>query len=415
MRSTKMGGGFHVEVQLIGSDDGNDGAIASTQNYTPLLTAAVKAAVVALLETHSSTDDTDTNMSTTNTNNTSAHYDADQTLLAHSLLPFAHIPLLHTHVRAVRVCEEAVSTAIHLYRLLDSDCHSLIDADDDFDNTASATTAMSLPSPTLEGLWESLVFEDNILMKLLNYVSTSVLFADKAINPHIISFNKVLRELGRQVSVRPWPKSYQSDLVNDMLLFNFIKDMCENPDTFVCVLIDEVESLTAASSAVISLLQNRKAACSGMEPSDAIRVVNALLTQIDALKNKKNVLILTTSNITEAIDLAFVDRADLKLYVGLPSQIVIYAILASTLMELMRCNLIHPHEQIIDWRMIKLMCTGDINLNQLASSRLYDIAQKCHGFSGRAIRKSNDFVSLDTFLDGLDLAVSEERSSRDAL
>ena len=47
---------------------------------------------------------------------------------------------------------------------------------------------------------------------------------------------------------------------------------------------------------------------SGSEPSDAIRVVNSVLTQIDQLKRYPNVLILTTSNITGAIDLAFVDR-----------------------------------------------------------------------------------------------------------
>ena len=47
---------------------------------------------------------------------------------------------------------------------------------------------------------------------------------------------------------------------------------------------------------------------SGSEPSDAIRVVNALLTQLDQIKRHSNVIILTTSNITGAIDLAFVDR-----------------------------------------------------------------------------------------------------------
>ena len=47
---------------------------------------------------------------------------------------------------------------------------------------------------------------------------------------------------------------------------------------------------------------------SGSEPSDAIRVVNALLTQLDQVKRHPNVLILTTSNVTGAIDLAFVDR-----------------------------------------------------------------------------------------------------------
>jgi ATPase family associated with various cellular activities (AAA) len=60
----------------------------------------------------------------------------------------------------------------------------------------------------------------------------------------------------------------------------------------------QVESLTAA----------RSAAMNGNEPSDAVRVVNAVLTQIDSLKSKDNVLVLTTSNISKAIDLAFVDR-----------------------------------------------------------------------------------------------------------
>ena len=40
--------------------------------------------------------------------------------------------------------------------------------------------------------------------------------------------------------------------------------------------------------------------------------------QLDALKVYPNVLVLTTSNITEAIDLAFVDRADIKAYIGPP-------------------------------------------------------------------------------------------------
>ena len=43
------------------------------------------------------------------------------------------------------------------------------------------------------------------------------------------------------------------------------------------LLVDEVESLTAA----------RSAAATGSEPSDAIRVVNAVLTAIDALRTRK--------------------------------------------------------------------------------------------------------------------------------
>jgi SpoVK/Ycf46/Vps4 family AAA+-type ATPase len=66
----------------------------------------------------------------------------------------------------------------------------------------------------------------------------------------------------------------------------------------IVVHCNQVESLTAA----------RTTSVSGNEPSDAIRVVNALLTQLDQIKRYPNVLILTTSNITGAIDLAFVDR-----------------------------------------------------------------------------------------------------------
>jgi SpoVK/Ycf46/Vps4 family AAA+-type ATPase len=85
-----------------------------------------------------------------------------------------------------------------------------------------------------------------------------------------------------------------------------------------------VESLTAARRANSS------------EPSDAVRVVNAVLTQLDSIRHCPNVLVLTTSNITGAIDLAFVDRADIKQYIGPPSQAAIYYIYYSCIIELIR-------------------------------------------------------------------------------
>jgi SpoVK/Ycf46/Vps4 family AAA+-type ATPase len=85
-----------------------------------------------------------------------------------------------------------------------------------------------------------------------------------------------------------------------------------------------VESITAA----------RKQSLSGNEPTDALRVVNALLTQIDQIKTKPNVLILTTSNLLSAIDEAFLDRVDLKQYIGPSSAKSIYAILSECLTEL---------------------------------------------------------------------------------
>ncbi len=91
-----------------------------------------------------------------------------------------------------------------------------------------------------------------------------------------------------------------------------------------------MESLTAA----------RKAAVSGSEPSDAVRVVNAVLTAIDSFRTRKNVLLLTTSNVSEAIDVAFVDRADIKALVGPPGRAARYDILASCVGELSRVGLV---------------------------------------------------------------------------
>jgi len=59
-------------------------------------------------------------------------------------------------------------------------------------------------------------------------------------------------------------------------LFSHIREMVEDDDCLVLLLIDEVESLTAA----------RKAAVSGSEPSDAVRVVNAVLTAIDSFRTR---------------------------------------------------------------------------------------------------------------------------------
>lgn len=74
----------------------------------------------------------------------------------------------------------------------------------------------------------------------------------------------------------------------------------------------------------------------GNEPSDSIRVVNAVLTQIDQIKRFPNVLILATSNMTETIDIAFVDRADIKQYLGIPSVPAIYKIYYSCILELFK-------------------------------------------------------------------------------
>lgn len=67
-----------------------------------------------------------------------------------------------------------------------------------------------------------------------------------------------------------------------------------------CVLTHTLASVPALEDEVESLSAARTAAVAGSEPSDAIRVVNALLTELDRLKRHENVLILTTSNSADA-------------------------------------------------------------------------------------------------------------------
>lgn len=82
-----------------------------------------------------------------------------------------------------------------------------------------------------------------------------------------------------------------------MKLFDYILELSEIANRFICVLIDEIESLVSnrcGSGANENQQTN--------DPNDAVRVVNAVLTSLDKLKHKSNVLVLCTSNMIQSID-----------------------------------------------------------------------------------------------------------------
>jgi len=56
---------------------------------------------------------------------------------------------------------------------------------------------------------------------------------------------------------------------------------------------------------------------------------------------------LTTSNVTGRIDLAFVDRADLKIFIGLPGPIAVYDILKTAIDELIRGGIIIDEKHLV--------------------------------------------------------------------
>jgi len=225
-----------------------------------------------------------------------------------------------------------------------------------------AATVCELPSRGWEGIWESLIYSDDVKSKLLNYIYATIIFSDAGVDFNVVAWNRIIllhgppgtgktslcRALAQKLSIRLSHRYSHARLleINShslfskwfsesgklvQRLFGSVMEMVEDEDTFVIVLIDEVESLTAA----------RAGAVSGTEPSDALRVVNALLTQLDKLKHKKNALVMATSNLVNAIDSAFVDRADIVQYIDLPPKEAVYEILRTCLSELMARRLVN--------------------------------------------------------------------------
>ncbi|NXP36635.1 PCH2 protein, partial [Leiothrix lutea] len=295
-----------------------------------------------------------------------------------------------------------------------------------------------LPSAEFHGLWENLIYDSEVKSNLLDYVTTTLLFSDKNVDSNVISWNRVVllhgppgtgktslcKALAQKLTIRlsyryrygqlieinshslfsKW-FSESGKLVTKM--FQKIQELVDDRDALVFVLIDEVESLTAARSAFKA----------GTEPSDAIRVVNAVLTQIDQIKRYPNVVILTTSNITEKIDMAFVDRADIKQYIGPPSTAAIFRIYLSCLEELMKCQIIYPRQQLLTLRELEMIGFMENNVSRL-SLVLKEISRKSEGLGGRVLRKlpflahalyiQSPSVTMTTFLQALSLAVDKQ-------
>ena len=182
--------------------------------------------------------------------------------------------------------------------------------------------------------------------------------------------------------------------------FDEIVLLSSTPLSFIIILIDEIESLSIS----------RLSSLSANEPSDMLRVVNTLLTQIDRLKSFSNILILTTSNLIEIIDQALIDRADLILFIGPPSIRTTFHIYRACLDELIDKNLVHPsHQQ-----------------SERCSELLWRLAKSSHGLSGRTLRKlpmiafsqihqSNPSISLDQLIQAMHQQLKQQKNTHNYL
>jgi pachytene checkpoint protein 2 len=125
------------------------------------------------------------------------------------------------------------------------------------------------------------------------------------------------------------------------------------------VLIDEVESFAVS----------RSAASFGSNPVDVHRATDAVLAGIDSMAtDHPRVLFVTTTNFPEALDDAFLSRADLVLTLELPDEPTIAAILSHALSELSAI-----------WPGVTSLAVDESLHRKLAA--------RCAGWDGRRVRK----------------------------
>ncbi|EPB65718.1 hypothetical protein ANCCEY_15215 [Ancylostoma ceylanicum] len=202
---------------------------------------------------------------------------------------------------------------------------------------------------------------------------------------------------GIVVGCMNYPDAYPLDAILDKMtlcdqnsgklvlrMFDQIDEMAEDGKCLVFVLIDEVVIfvLLFAVMDVESLGMSRDASTSRGDPADSIRAVNALLTQIDRIRRRSNVIVLCTSNLEDCLDRALLDRADVVKHVGQPSPTALYSILARCIEELIRIGVVASDERIPSIRELK-----DDDTLHPAGCELLELAKLAQGLSGRSIRQ----------------------------
>lgn len=347
----------------------------------------------------------------------------------------------------------------------------LTDDDEDDDEQIPTQLRVShLPSKELVGIWDSLYFDDPIPANLLRFTTRMMtIMRHTDLKQTLANWNRLIllhgppgsgktslcRALAQKLSIRLGRYFTQARLVeinaHSLLskwfgesgkqvskLFSQIHSIADDPTMLVCVLIDEVETLAGS----------REKAVSGNEVGDALRATNQLLTALDRLRHRSNVVMFCTSNMMEAVDAAFLDRVDVKQSVGNPSSKAAYEIFRSCLNELVRCGILLPDDpassQDEDDPMSLIQYPSsdlpdpistkpqpasffpsllEVNVHlwdqpEALGRKLWDIAQKCGGLSGRTLRRL-PFLSLAMYtyreecsvsegLEALQLAVTEE-------
>jgi SpoVK/Ycf46/Vps4 family AAA+-type ATPase len=173
-----------------------------------------------------------------------------------------------------------------------------------------------------------------------------------------------LARVGATTLIEINPHAFPSDMLGESqrnvtrLLTETIPEIAARRP-FTVVLIDEVESFAVS----------RSAASFEANPVDVHRATDAVLLGIDEIARKlPSVLFVTTTNFIEAVDSAFLSRADLVMRFALPDHATIVKILESAIQEL-----------AVQWPALAPLTRDPAKIEELASL--------CDGWDGRRVRK----------------------------
>lgn len=338
---------------------------------------------------------------------------------------------------------QAYHIYLHFFVLhADPEQQQELDMDEERNDDTPSYTELTVPHADIFGLWETLVYEGDLKQKLLNYCNAGIRLAKKGVNTKLVTCNRIIllhgppgtgkttlcKALAHKIAIRQshlYPTTLLLEINAHSLfskwfsetgkliqkLFSTIEEQLKESDKLIIVLIDEVESLAQTRGS------------SSADPSDSIRAVNAVLTQLDRISRYQNVLVLATSNLTTNIDLAFLDRVDFKAYVGMPNLQARWDILFQSLCELTTEEVIAEGPPPLSLRQLESNSPDITQAVNYSDSVLFkQIAELADGLSGRWLRRVAfmsfaqvdiaENIPLNTFLVAMQEVVANEVKQR---